>query len=323
MGGAFFGMDSIRFERVSKSYPNTPNPAVHAVTLDVPAGELLVLLGGSGSGKTTLLKMVNRLIEPTSGEIWLDDQPLTQLNLIDVRRQMGYVIQQVGLLPHLTVAQNVAVVPELLRWPRPKIAARVAELLNLVGLPPAEFAHRYPAQLSGGQQQRVGLARALAAYPRVLLMDEPFGALDALTRASLQTELARLHAHLGTTTLFVTHDAEEAFRLADRIAILREGQLEQVDTPLNLLRRPANAFVHQLLGASDLTRQLSLLPARQLMLPLPAALPSAPRLPDAADGRAALSLLLQTPGACVVVTQADQPVGYITWEALRAALRQP
>ncbi len=314
-------MDSIRFERVTKTYPNTAAPAVHAVTLDVPAGELLVLLGGSGSGKTTLLKMVNRLIEPTSGEIWLGDQPLTRLNLIEVRRQMGYVIQQVGLLPHLTVAQNVAVVPELLGWPRPKIAARVDELLTLMGLPAATFAQRRPAQLSGGQQQRVGLARALAAYPRVLLMDEPFGALDALTRTSLQSELARLHQHLGTTTLFVTHDVEEAFRLADRIAILREGVLEQVDTPLNLLRRPANAFVSQLLGADDLTRQLSLLPACQLMTALPATLSAAaPHLPATADGRAALSLLLQAPTECVLVTHDHQPVGQITWGALRAAL---
>src|SRR5512133_1651080 len=205
-------MDKLSYDHISKAYPRTNAPAVDEVTFTVPSGRLVVFLGPSGSGKTTLLKMTNRLIEPTGGVIYLDGQDIRQLEVTGLRRRMGYVIQQVGLFPHMTVADNVAVVPDLLHWPRERTAGRSDELLNLVHLPPQEFRGRYPAQLSGGQQQRVGLARALAGDPEVLLMDEPFGAIDAITRTTLQNEILDLHNKLHKTILFVTHDVDEALR---------------------------------------------------------------------------------------------------------------
>ncbi|HEY9887851.1 MAG TPA: ATP-binding cassette domain-containing protein, partial [Candidatus Obscuribacterales bacterium] len=206
-------MGSIQFHQVSLAFGGTAHPAVDAVTADIATGELVVILGPSGCGKTTLLKMVNRLYEPTSGHICVDGQDIQRLPATQLRRQMGYVIQQGGLFPHLTVAGNVAVVPRLLQWPRSRIQARVDELLHLVNLPPQDYRDRYPAQLSGGQQQRVGLARALAGDPAYLLMDEPFGALDAITRQTLQDEILRLQRQLHKTILFVSHDVEEALKL--------------------------------------------------------------------------------------------------------------
>jgi osmoprotectant transport system ATP-binding protein len=222
-------MKRIRFELVSKQYqPNGPS-AVDCVNLDVPAGSLVVLLGPSGCGKTTLLKMVNRLVEPTSGTVYLGDTDVRSLEKTALRRQIGYVIQQVGLFPHMTLAQNIAVVPELLGWGRGLIHDRTLELLDLVRLP-ADLLDRYPSQLSGGQQQRVGIARALAADPDVLLMDEPFGAIDAINRTRLQDELASLQQRLKKTVLFVTHDVDEALRLADAIVVLRGGRVVQYDS---------------------------------------------------------------------------------------------
>jgi osmoprotectant transport system ATP-binding protein len=218
-------MEKIIYERVSKTYPNSAAPAVREFSLAAPDGKLVVFLGPSGSGKTTLLKMTNRLVEPDSGRILLDGQEIRQMDAIQLRRRMGYVIQQVGLFPHMTVAENIAVVPGLLGWPRARAAARVDEMLNLVHLPPGEYRARYPSQLSGGQQQRVGLARALAGDPEILLMDEPFGAIDSLTRASLQAEIIQLQEQLHKTILFITHDFQEALKLGTRIAIMSEGEL--------------------------------------------------------------------------------------------------
>ncbi len=319
-------MRAIRFEHVSKQFPRAMRPAVDDCTLDVAAGEFIVLLGPSGCGKTTLLKMVNRLYEPTAGHIYLDDTEIRQLEVTALRRQIGYVIQQTGLFPHMTVAQNIAVVPQLLGWPRARIAARTDELLDLVDLPPDEYRARHPAQLSGGQQQRVGVARALAADPGVLLMDEPFGAIDAITRASLQDELRRIQRRVRKTVLFVTHDVEEALRLADRIAVMRLGRVVQYDTPIALLTHPADPFVGELLGAEDIVRQLSLVRVETAMAPLAAAPPGfaqgdAPAVGCDDDLRVALSTLLRTGAPTLAVVADGSPVGVLTLEGIRDAAR--
>jgi osmoprotectant transport system ATP-binding protein len=239
----------IAFRDVSKRYSEGGGRwAVRNASLAVGERELVALLGESGSGKTTLLKMVNRLVELDGGSVLVNGVDVLAQDPVSLRRGIGYVIQHVGLFPHLTVADNVAVVPRLLGWPRVRVIARVDELLELVGLPPAEHRHRMPHELSGGQQQRVGVARALAARPRVLLMDEPFGALDPITRAGLQAELRRLHGELGLTTLLVTHDTVEALTLADRIAVIRSGEVVQLGTPEELLRAPADDHVARLMG---------------------------------------------------------------------------
>jgi osmoprotectant transport system ATP-binding protein len=222
--------------------------AVRRASLAVAAGELVAVVGESGSGKTTLVKMVNRLIDPDEGEVRVDGQDVRSRDAVALRRTIGYVIQQVGLLPHLTVADNVAMVPRLLGWPAEPIARRVDELLGLVGLEPARFRDRFPDQLSGGQRQRVGVARAVAARPRILLLDEPLGALDPITRVALQDELRRIHRELGLTTLLVTHDLVEALTLADRIAVMWRGELRQVGTPRELLGAPADDYVASLMG---------------------------------------------------------------------------
>ena len=278
---------AITFEAVVKRFADGPRPAVDGVSLVVDPGALVVLLGPSGCGKTTLLKMVNRLYEPTEGQILIDGEPVTSLPAPELRRRIGYVIQQTGLFPHLRVGDNVAVVPKLLQWDKGRIGRRVEELLELVGLPPAEYARRYPAQLSGGEQQRVGLARALAAEPATMLMDEPFGALDAITRTRLQDELRRIHAHFGQTILFVTHDIEEAVRLADKIVVMREGQVVQYETPLRIVMEPANAFVADLVGAGDVLRRLSLVSVAAVERPLNGAVVSGGRTDGAALGAAA------------------------------------
>jgi osmoprotectant transport system ATP-binding protein len=247
----------ILFEDVSKTFESEDVPAVDSVSLQVAAGDLVVFLGPSGSGKTTLLKMVNRLYEPTSGKIWIGNEDIQRLPINDLRRQIGYVIQQVGLFPHMTVKKNISVVPRLLDWEKDQIQSRVAMLLDLTGLPEA-YLERYPNQLSGGEQQRVGLARALAADPDILLMDEPFAALDAINRERLQKELLRLHCKLDKTILFVTHDVEEALLLADKIAVLRDGKLIQYDTPIDLVTKPKNSFIEELVGTNNILRRLSL-----------------------------------------------------------------
>jgi osmoprotectant transport system ATP-binding protein len=250
----------IRLDGVRKVYPDG-TAAVRELSLEVAAGELVVLVGPSGCGKSTILRMVNRLVEPSAGRILLDDEDVTHVDPVGLRRRMGYVIQHVGLFPHHTVRQNVATVPRLLGWPSSRVSARVDELLDLVGLEAGRYAARYPHELSGGQRQRVGVARALAADPVVLLMDEPFSAVDPIVRARLQEEFLRLQATVRKTILFVTHDVDEAVRLGDRIAVLSDGGvLEQYAPPAELLDRPANAFVAEFVGADRGIKRLGVTP---------------------------------------------------------------
>ena len=244
----------IELREVSKAFGATR--AVDALSLAIDRGELVVLIGASGSGKSTLLRMINRLVEHDSGMILFKGEEIRSFKPEDIRRRMGYAIQSIGLFPHWSVARNIATVPELLGWPAPRIAARVDELLTLLGLEPALYRERYPHQLSGGQQQRVGVARALAADPEVLLMDEPFGALDPLTRQALQQELARIHRASGKTIVLVTHDIDEALRLATRLVLLDHGRIVQDGAPAQLLAQPANEFVSDFIGRSDLGLKL-------------------------------------------------------------------
>ena len=231
----------IRLENVSKSYGAGSEPAVRNLTLEVMRGEVLVLVGPSGCGKSTTLRLINRLIEPTSGRMFIDEEDIIGVNPSELRRKIGYVIQQVGLFPHRTIAENIATVPLLLGWKKDKIAARVDELLELVSMDPETYRDRYPKELSGGQAQRIGVARALAADPDVLLMDEPFGAIDPITRDRLQNEFLRLQQELKKTIVFVTHDIDEAIKMGNRIAILREGsEIAQLDTPEAILSHPAD-----------------------------------------------------------------------------------
>ncbi|MBW6468836.1 MAG: ABC transporter ATP-binding protein, partial [Coriobacteriia bacterium] len=244
----------ITLRDVTKSYGEVT--AVDRVSFEVPSGEVCVLIGPSGCGKTTTLRMINRLIEPTSGTIEIDGRDIMDSRPEELRRHIGYVIQSVGLFPHLTVAENVATVPKLLGWERRRYEPKALELLDIVGLPPAEYAEKYPRQLSGGQAQRVGVARALAADPPLLLMDEPFGAVDPLTRERLQAEFARIQRELRKTVIFVTHDVDEAIKLADRIALMRAGRLEQYDTPETLLDHPESKFVHDFMGSDRALKRL-------------------------------------------------------------------
>ena len=295
-------------------------PAVNQVSCEVASGELVVILGPSGCGKTTLLKMVNRLYEPTSGRIYIDGQDIKRLKPTKLRQKIGYVIQQSGLFPHMTVADNVAVVPKLLKWPNPRIQARVDELRQLVKLPPTEYRDRYPAQLSGGQQQRVGIARALAGDPAYLLMDEPFGAIDAITRNDLQAEILRLQRQLQKTILFVSHDVDEALRLGDRILVMNAGRIVQFDKPFNLLTQPADSFIQALLGTDDMVRQLGLLPVTTAMIKVPnqEQARDCPLIQAADNLRDALSLMLKTGTPALTVVQAGEPVGQLTLEHIRS-----
>lgn len=254
----------LRIRDVVVRYADADRNAVDSVSLDIAAGELVVFLGPSGCGKSTLLRTINRLVMPDSGAIEIDGVDATTLKPEELRRRIGYAIQAVGLFPHMSVAQNIAIVPGLLGWERDRIAKRVDELLTLVHLEPARYRGRLPRELSGGEQQRVGVARALAAEPPVLLMDEPFGAVDAIVRTSLQDETLRIHRALGTTILFVTHDVDEALRLADRIVVMRDGHVEQADVPLKLLAEPASGYVAELLDTRDAVRRLGLMRVGEL-----------------------------------------------------------
>ena len=319
-------MSEIVLEHVTKTYVDADTSAVEDVSLSIESGSFVVLLGPSGCGKTTLLKMINRLFDPTSGTIMIGGKDTRDLEATSLRRRIGYVIQQVGLFPHMTVSQNVAVVPSLLNWSRERREARVRELLDLVELPPDEYCSRYPAQLSGGQQQRVGVARALAGDPDVVLMDEPFGAIDAITRATLQDEMLRLQRKLKKTVVFVTHDVEEALRLADLIVVMRQGRVVQYDTPLRILTEPANDFVRDLVGADDMVRQLSLLRVEQAMKPLRVEAEAADignQSTIAFDNNLhdALSLLLYTGNTTLVVKEGREPVGCLPLDDIRASAR--
>ncbi|NCC33280.1 MAG: ABC transporter ATP-binding protein [Chloroflexia bacterium] len=320
-------MSMLVADELTKRFPGESQPAVDAVSFTVEPGEFIVLLGPSGCGKTTLLKMINRLYEPTSGRFLIEGVDARDMPVTALRRRIGYAIQQTGLFPHLRIAQNIAVVPRLLGWPRERIEARIDELLELVGLP-REFRQRYPRQLSGGQQQRVGLARALAADPAMMLMDEPFGALDAITRIRLQDELMAIQRQLHKTILFVTHDIEEALRLADRVMVMKYGRIVQFAPPLMLLAQPEDPFVAELTGASDLLRQLSLItveralahPERQA--PTDEAADLTPLHPQD-DLRLALTRLLSVGDEGLVVVEDGRICGRLTLSHLQAVLRDP
>jgi osmoprotectant transport system ATP-binding protein len=295
----------IVFDHVTKHYAGREAAAVDDLSLEIPAGTFCVLVGPSGGGKTTALKMINRLIPFDSGEIRIDGRSIFDLPLIELRRGIGYVIQQIGLFPHMNVGENIGTVPRLLGWPKAKIRARSAELLELVGLEAGDAA-RYPAQLLGGQRQRVGLARALAADPPVLLMDEPFGALDPITRFRLQTELRRLHRDVGKTIIFVTHDIDEAIKMGDRIAILREGGvLVQYDTPDAILGQPADDFVKQFIGEDRALRRLALRTLESVPSATVPAGAAGARIPKETTIRNAVSQMLETNEDQVVIVDDD------------------
>ncbi len=258
---------SIMLEEVTKTYPGQKKSAVGGLTLEIPAGSIVMFVGPSGCGKTTTLKMINRLIEPTSGKIVINGEDVTDMNGDELRRRIGYVIQAGGLFPHMTVATNIAMVPKMLGWSKEKIAARVDELLELVSLDPELYRDRFPKELSGGQQQRVGVARALAADPPVLLMDEPFGAVDPITRQRLQDELLNIQSEVQKTIVCVTHDFDEAVKLGDWIAIFNEGaQLEQYDSPERILANPASEFVENFIGSGAGLKQLTLTRVNEVSL---------------------------------------------------------
>jgi osmoprotectant transport system ATP-binding protein len=317
----------IRLDHVRKVYPGgaagrEPAAAVRDLSLDVAAGELVVLVGPSGCGKSTILRMVNRLVEPSAGRIMLGDEDVTHVDPVGLRRRIGYVIQNVGLFPHQIVRDNVATVPRLLGWDRRRIDARVEELLDLVGLAPAQYGRRYPHELSGGQRQRVGVARALAADPVVLLMDEPFSAVDPIVRGRLQEEFLRLQAAVGKTIIFVTHDVDEAVRLGDRIAVLSDGgTLEQYDAPAALLARPVNPFVAQFIGADRGIMLLGVTPLPQTLRPAPATgVDGGPSVGPDATLREALAALLEGGTGWVAVREPGGAArGILTPDDIRAA----
>jgi osmoprotectant transport system ATP-binding protein len=317
------GPAAIVFDRVTKRYPGRTEPALQELSLDIPAGTFCVIVGPSGAGKTTALKLVNRLVAFDAGDIRIGGRSVRDLPPVQLRRGIGYVIQRVGLFPHMTAGDNIATVPRLLGWSKEKTRARTSELLEVVGLAPDDGA-RYPAELSGGEQQRVGIARALAADPPVLLMDEPFGSLDPITKARLQQELRRLHAAVAKTILFVTHDVDEALMLGDRIAVLREGGiLAQYDTPAALLDRPADDFVAEFVGEDRALRRLAL--HRVGHLELDPAEPSANSLPVASAEmtlRNAVSLMLEAGSDRVLVVGDDgMRIGILPLERVAGLLR--
>jgi osmoprotectant transport system ATP-binding protein len=311
----------IRLDGVGKRYPDGTE-AVGSLTLDIPAGELVVLIGPSGCGKSTVLRMINRLIEPTSGHILLDGADVHAVSAVDLRRRIGYVIQNTGLFPHQTIRANVATVPRLLGWPRRRVEARVTELLDLVGLDPARYGKRYPNELSGGQRQRVGVARALAADPVVLLMDEPFSAVDPIVRIRLQDEFLRLQETVRKTIVLVTHDIDEAVRMGDRIAVLSQGgTLQQYAPPAELLSAPANDFVREFIGSDRGIKRLTVTPIPVDALTEPGIEDDeTPAVPADASLRDALAALLDGGTGRVVVTGADgRPLGVLTPTAIALA----
>ena len=306
----------IVFDNVTKTYSGQKVPAVDGLSLTVPAGEIVMFIGPSGCGKTTTLKMINRLHEPTSGTITIGGEDIRSKNATELRRTIGYVIQGGSLFPHMTVGDNIALVPGLLKWDKRRISGRVDDLLELVGLDPKRYRDRYPKELSGGQQQRVGVARGLAADPPVLLMDEPFGAVDPITRQRLQDELMSIQEELQKTIVCVTHDIDEAVKLGDRILLLRDGaQIAQYDTPTTLLANPADEFVEDFIGAGSSLKQLSLSRVDELELqsPVLAAVGD--------DGRAAAEAARAGGQNDVIVLDSRRrPVG---WYSLKEASRMP
>jgi osmoprotectant transport system ATP-binding protein len=330
---AFARAAELELRDVSKRYAGQRDPAIVDLSLTVPAGEVCVLVGPSGSGKTTAMRLINRMITLSSGDILIGGSSVLEREPRELRREIGYVIQQVGLFPHQTVGENIATVPRLLGWPSDRVSARVRELLELTGLDPDEMTGRYPAQLSGGQRQRVGVARALAADPPLMLMDEPFGAIDPITRARLQDEFLRLQETVKKTVVFVTHDIDEAIKMGDRIAILREGgALAQYDTPEEILTRPADDFVEQFVGADRGIKRLSLttLAGLRLIEPNGAGIPGehaagspGPRVPRETSVRDALSMLLTADGRPLTVVDGEGRVeGVLTLSLLERLITE-
>ena len=311
----------IEIRGLVKHFPGAAHPAVDHLTLMIPEGEVCVLIGPSGCGKTTTMRIINRMVEPDAGSVLVAGRDVMQVDPVDLRRSIGYVIQQVGLFPHWSIADNIATVPKLLGWSDARIAARVDELLALVGMEPATFRSRFPRELSGGQKQRIGVARALAADPPVMLMDEPFGAIDPITRARLQDEFLRILRGLKKTIVFVTHDIDEAITMGDRIAILRDGALVQYATPMTILARPADPFVESFVGADRALKRLTLIRADAALEPLGPAAP-AHAIAGQASLRDALARMFETGTDVLAVTGSSGEVqGLVTLAGIRACTR--
>ena len=302
----------IRLEHLTKRFPGQPHPAVEDLSLEIPEGEIVILVGPSGCGKTTTMKLINRLIEPTSGRIFLDGEDVTRVDPDRLRRRIGYVIQQIGLFPHQTIAQNIATVPRLLNWDKARIARRVDELIEMVGMDPAAYRDRYPKELSGGQRQRIGVARAMSADPDVMLMDEPFGAIDPITRDRLQNEFLRLQSEIKKTIVFVTHDIDEAIKMGDRIAILRDqSRIAQYDTPERILVDPADEFVADFIGRGASLKRLSLSRVRDI------ALGDWPTVDEDTDPDDALRMLQASDKGCLLVLDGQRrPRSWVSVEHL-------
>jgi osmoprotectant transport system ATP-binding protein len=312
----------IEFREVSKTYPGSATSVVNDLSFEILEGEICVLVGPSGCGKTTTMRMVNRLIEPTEGEILIDGEPNTQMSGTQLRRKMGYAIQQIGLFPHRTIAENIATVPGLLGWDKQRIKTRVNELLELVGLDPDDYRDRYPAELSGGQQQRVGVARAMAADPPIMLMDEPFGAVDPITRERLQDEFLSIQQNIKKTIVFVTHDIDEAIKMGDKIAILKQGGfLAQFDTPENILSNPNSEFVASFVGNDRILKRLSLTRVGEMQLePANGSTDDLPRISERLTVRDALSEIIGS-GSTKGVVDKDGERRLLTIEAIEAFTR--
>ncbi len=307
----------IELRHLRKHFAGAARPAIDDLTLTIPAGQVCVLIGPSGCGKTTTMRVINRMIEPDGGTVTVAGRDIMAVDPVELRRSIGYVIQQIGLFPHWTIAQNVATVPRLLGWDESRIAKRVDELLALVGMDPSQYRERFPRELSGGQRQRVGVARALAADPPVMLMDEPFGAIDPITRARLQDEFLNILRSLEKTIVFVTHDIDEALKMGDRIAILRDGALVQYDTPEAILSRPADAFVESFVGADRALKRLALVRAVEALEPA-AALPHAHGVGADASLREALALMFSAGVDAIAVRDArGNAIGVLTLASIR------
>ncbi|HZF57259.1 MAG TPA: ABC transporter ATP-binding protein [Rubrobacter sp.] len=312
----------IEFRDVSKTYPGTDTSVVNDLSFEILDGEVCVLVGPSGCGKTTTMRMINRLIEPTDGEILIDGQKNTSMSGTQLRRKIGYAIQQIGLFPHRTIADNIGTVPSLLGWDKGRIRERVDELLELVGLDPKDYRNRYPAELSGGQQQRVGVARAMAADPPIMLMDEPFGAVDPITRERLQDEFVRIQQDIKKTIVFVTHDIDEAIKMGDKIAILKQGGvLAQYDSPENILSRPNSEFVSSFVGNDRILKRLSLLRVADMKLePANDGTDDLPHISGRLSVKDALSELIGS-GRSRAVVEDDGKKGLLTIDAIETLSR--